>query len=66
MLAVGFADGKMNVLKMKPEAFFITFEEVATLKHHKNRINGIEFDKKKGNIYSAGEDSKFLISDLSH
>jgi hypothetical protein len=66
LVGIGLDDGKVNVLKVKSDNQYLSFDDIATLKNHKSRINGIEFDVKKGYIYTAAEDCKFLVTDLAY
>ena len=63
LVGVGLDDGQVNILKLSSH-LSLGFEEMANLKDHTLRINGIEFDSKRGYVYTVAEDSKFIATDL--
>lgn len=64
--SIGLDDGKIIFYKLQTESKFSEFEELCTIKPHKNRVMGLGFDVQNGYIYSCSSDKTFVVSDINY
>ena len=64
--SVGLDDGSIVQFKHEANSKYENFNEVASLKPHKERVMGIAFDAASGHIFSCSSDKVFAISDVNY
>ena len=66
-LLIGLNEGVIKIFKTSKESNYSNYSKLRKCEgNHKNKITGLEYDEKKGYIYSCGKDNRFLMTNINN
>jgi WD40 repeat protein len=65
VLQVGLDSGTIIFYRTSVESKYLAFDEILNYKPHTDRVMGLDYDDKKGYIYSCSSDKKFMMTEFN-